>query len=415
MTPEERSKRFWKIREKNDKANEKAAKRAALRKHIDDNHVIISIGIGALIGFIILFVYVICTTPEKNESITYGPTFSKAKEETSAIALETAEVKTVSLNKETEAVKETTPEIRYENIAFSKVNVRSKKSTDSEIIDTLESGELVGVIQDEGEWILVLKNNHTGYVKSDYLGSMIEYKKYNAVQEKAFTNLNIRKGPSKDSEVAFKLDKGSNIQVVATEEPVNGFVQVIYQDKIFYASEDYLGNESEYTEYQKSLDKTPYNDYLISHWGFDKDKQKYLWGKAQELYPKDPNHCYAYLLAVIQRETDFGRDKSNWNSNGTRDLGIMQVNSSNWKELKNVGIITEYNMSNKTCDELQYNDYIGIDAGCYFLNKAISKYGLTEKAYWHYNTGKTSGSGSNKNSKVVWTYYQEWLKRLYQE
>ena len=211
------------------------------------------------------------------------------------------------------------------------------------------------------------------------------------------------------------MDKGSNIQVVATEEPVNGFVQVIYQDKIFYASEDYLGNESEYTEYQKSLDKTPYNDYLISHWGFDKDKQKYLWGKAQDLYPKDPNHCYAYLLAVIQRETDFGRDKSNWNSNGTRDLGIMQVNSSNWKELKNVGIITEYNMSNKTCDELQYNDYIGIDAGCYFLNKAISKYGLTEKAYWHYNTGKTSGSGSNKNSKVVWTYYQEWLKRLYQE
>ena len=78
MTPEERSKRFWTIRKKNDEANKKAAKRAALRKHIDDNYVIISVGIGALIGFIILFVYMICTS-EKNESVTYGPTFSEAE------------------------------------------------------------------------------------------------------------------------------------------------------------------------------------------------------------------------------------------------------------------------------------------------------------------------------------------------
>ena len=303
------------------------------------------------------------------------------------------------------------PSIKYENITFSKVNVRAEKSVDSDIIDTIDQKIMVGVINDEGEWIKVLTpNNKTGYIKSEYIGDMLGYKKYNAVQEKVFTNVNVRTSPETSPDnIAFKLYSGKDVQVVEAGEE---WTEILYQDKSYYIASNYVGNEKEYKDYQASIDKTPYNDYLVEKWGFSKDLQKYTYDLCKEFYPQDPEHYYAFLLSVMQQESDLGRYRSHYNSNGTRDLGIMQVNSCNWADLKKKGLISSYDLNNLTCDELQYNDYINIRAGMDEMNICVNKWGISQNAYYSYNTGKHKTQGTNKGSRLVWNYYTEWCKRL---
>ena len=98
--------------------------------------------------------------------------------------------------------------------------------------------------------------------------------------------------------------------------------------------------------------------------------------------------------------------------NGTRDLGIMQVNSCNWADLKKKGLISSYDLNSLTCDELQYNDYINIRAGMDEMNICVNKWGISQNAYYSYNTGKHKTQGTNKGSRLVWNYYTEWCKRL---
>ena len=49
------------------------------------------------------------------------------------------------------------------------------------------------------------------------------------------------------------------------------------------------------------------------------------------------------------------------------------------------------------------------------MNICVGNHGISENAYYSYNTGKHNKKGTNKNSHKVWAYYNEWCKRLYQE
>ena len=408
MTPEERAENFWKIRNRNLEAERKAKRKKAIKKKLQDNMVYI---FGAvIISILILFCFGIkASMGSKNEN-------TAAVEETTIIpSVEESESRTFENTVVTETtiteIQPTLPNVRYENITFSKVNVRAEKSVDSDIIDTIDQEIMVGVINDEGEWVKVLTpNNKIGYIKSEYIGDMLGYKKYNAVQEKVFTNVNVRTSPETSSDnIAFKLYAGKDVQVVKVGEE---WTEILYQDKSYYIASNYVGNEKEYKDYQASIDKTPYNDYLVEKWGFSKDLQKYTYDLCKEFYPSDPEHYYAFLLGVMQQESDLGRYRSHYNSNGTRDLGIMQVNSCNWADLKKKGLISSYDLNSLTCDELQYNDYINIRAGMDEMNICVNKWGISQNAYYSYNTGKHKTQGTNKGSKLVWNYYTEWCKRL---
>lgn len=406
MTPEEREKNFWKIRNRNLKAERKSKRKKEITKKLQDNMVYI---FGAIIvSVLILFCFGIkASMGSKNEStIVVEETTVPSVEESKRTFENTVIAKTTIAE-----TQPTLPSVKYENITFSKVNVRAEKSVDSDIIDTIDQKIIVGVINDEGEWIKVLTpNNKTGYIKSEYIGDILGYKKYNAVQEKVFTNVNVRTSPETSPDnIAFKLYAGKDVQVVETGEE---WTEILYQDKSYYIASNYVGNEKEYKDYQASIDKTPYNDYLVEKWGFSKDLQKYTYDLCKEFYPQDPEHYYAFLLGVMQQESDLGRYRSHYNSNGTRDLGIMQVNSCNWADLKKNGLISLYDLNNLTCDELQYNDYINIRAGMDEMNICVNKWGISQNAYYSYNTGKHKTQGTNKGSRLVWNYYTEWCKRL---
>ncbi len=264
------------------------------------------------------------------------------------------------------------------------------------------------------------KESHKEFVqiaRDDSEIIFIEKEYFDSIQDNAFTfaKVNVRTAPSLDSDVLCVLDK--NTYVTRLGDRDDEWSEIVINDRIYYVYTYYLGTDEEYNtflETEAAKDTTPYSDDLVNEWGFSYDLQKYLWSAVCS-YTEDRGkreHYYCYLLAVMQHESSLGNDKSNYNDNGTRDLGIMQINSSNWSSLKEAGIITTYSKSNLTCDELQYNDYTGINAGMYYLNDYVDEYGISEKAYFKYNTGKSSGE-SNKNTRKVWSYYQTWLHEIY--
>lgn len=235
----------------------------------------------------------------------------------------------------------------------------------------------------------------------------------------SYDYVNIRSAPNVNSDIYKTLEPKEVIHV--TDERSDGWTEICLDNQIFYVKSEYMGKESGYQEYldeqERKKDHTPYSQYLVDNYGFSFDKQKYLWEKCCTIYTKLENQqkLYAFVLGLMQRESCIGtyNNKSHWNSNGTRDLGIMQVNSCNWNKLKAAGIISSYDPYNLICDELQYNDYIGIDAGFYMLTPYLYKFGINENAYYAYNTGNEHG-GSNNNSRIVWKYYQQWYSRLWE-
>lgn len=421
MPGEERRKRAYEIRKKNLEAKKKAERKKKFM--VSDRFMFI---FGGIIVFLIAILLFAITSVLANRNKTSDIEIKESIVESSIAETDSVNTtlssqiqkvnypKEVTFESENKEILSAEPKYKvlYQNLTFTKINVREKPDMGANIIGQLEQNSPVDVLNHMGDWCEILYNESPAYVKSDYIGDELGYKKYNAKQEVAFVNLNVRTSPNKDEDnVAFKLDEGEFVQVVAESE--NGdWVQVIQDDKLYWIAQEYVGNEQEYKAYQDSLDKTPYSDYLVSKWGFSKDLQKFLYEQCKEGYPSDPVHYYAFLLGTMQQESDLGNDRSHWNKNGSRDLGIMQVNSVNWPDLKKKGIISSYDLNSLTCDELQYNDYICIRAGMSEMNICVANHGISENAYYSYNTGKHKTKGTNTGSALVWGYYKEWCNRL---
>ena len=415
MTGEERAKKFWKIRNKNFKAK----KRKKLLKKLQENYLYISLALSS--SFVVLLLIIglkaSFSTQEVNAAIKEPLTKISQEEDISNHNIWSADSfssdESISETKSSVVLEiDYSKRVQYQSLTFRNTNARKEASLDSDIIAEIPQNTFVDVLEDQGNWIKVLYNGSPAYVKSDYVGTIMEYKKFNSIGKKTFTNVNVRTKPSEDSESAFVLDAGTDVNFVKNE---NGWSEILYNDQTYYIKSDYIGDEDEYKEYQANLDKTPYSTYLVEKYGFSKDLQKYTYDLCKEFYPADPEHYYALLLGMMQQESDFGRERSNYNKNGSRDLGILQVNSCNWKGLKKKGLISSYDMSTLTCDELQYNDYINIRAAMDEINICVNNHGISENAYWSYNTGKHKKKGTNSNSHKVWKYYKEWCNRLYQE
>lgn len=225
----------------------------------------------------------------------------------------------------------------------------------------------------------------------------------------AFANLNIRSTPSLDGEVIGNIPENGVIDNVIRLEGDWALIQ--YDDITGYVNSIYIGTsetKEEYLKNQQNIETQVLkcSSYLEQNYGFTPDQQLYLFNKTKEVYSNtvDQLDYYYYLLAVIQRESDFKRKAYHKNSNGSTDLGLMQINSCMWKELRQNGIISS--------SEDLYDPYININAGMYELNQCVAKYGLSENAYYMYNTGKSKKAGTNKNSHIVWGYFLDWKNRF---
>ena len=131
--------------------------------------------------------------------------------------------------------------------------------------------------------------------------------------------------------------------------------------------------------------------------------QEYIWTRCKKA-TADYEKYYAFILGCIQHESTFRTKATHHNSNGTTDRGIMQINSCNIGKMRRAGLIA-------SAEDL-FDPYKCIDCGFWLMNQYIDKFGVSEDAYYAYNTGKEHG-GSNRNSRKVMSYMSEWNAVLF--
>ncbi|ADO45587.1 Lytic transglycosylase catalytic [Hydrogenobacter thermophilus TK-6] len=100
------------------------------------------------------------------------------------------------------------------------------------------------------------------------------------------------------------------------------------------------------------------------------------------------------LVVIAYVESGLRSDALNRNSNGTYDIGLMQINSSNIPKLKRMGIIQKEEDLWDTCTNIR--------AGAYLLKECIAIYDLSWRAVDCYN----KGSKAKDISKYVWKVYK---------
>lgn len=117
--------------------------------------------------------------------------------------------------------------------------------------------------------------------------------------------------------------------------------------------------------------------------------------RAERIYgvPKE------LLIAIAKTESSLNPRALNKNKNGTYDVGIMQINTSNISLLKRAGIIKEARELWVPCKN--------VEAGAYILKLCVERYGLSWRAVDCYNKGKKAkGVGG-----YVWRVYKH-LKKI---
>ena len=109
--------------------------------------------------------------------------------------------------------------------------------------------------------------------------------------------------------------------------------------------------------------------------------------EAVEYYRIDPKILYC----IAKKESKFNPNAISRNSNGSVDIGVMQINSVHLKELKKYGFQKEH----------LFNPKINIYAGAWLLKRCFNKHGVSEDGITCYN-------GRIENN----TYGYEVLKEL---
>lgn len=100
------------------------------------------------------------------------------------------------------------------------------------------------------------------------------------------------------------------------------------------------------------------------------------------------------LIAIASIESNYNPDVINYNSNGTYDIGIMQINSNWFNKLQQRYKISQTELKNP-CQNIM--------VGAWILSQNINKYGFTWTAIQKYN-------GYNINLKYSKKTYNKLIK-----
>lgn len=123
--------------------------------------------------------------------------------------------------------------------------------------------------------------------------------------------------------------------------------------------------------------------------------QAFCWETVASRYDIEPE----LLQAIAGVESDYRPTALNHNSNGSRDIGLMQINSSHLPQLLSRGI-TEKRLLEEPC--------LSIEVGASILAQLISRYGYNWMAIGSYNAGpgKNRGSARLRYAQRVWARYE---------
>lgn len=120
------------------------------------------------------------------------------------------------------------------------------------------------------------------------------------------------------------------------------------------------------------------------------------WDRAAHYYHVDP----WLLYAIANVESGMNPYAIGKNHDGTRDVGLMQINSSHFTELENRGI-NEYRLMTEPCTSIM--------VGASILSGMIKVYGNNWEAVGAYNAGLKKENYPQRMfyAKKVWNKYQQ--------
>lgn len=157
---------------------------------------------------------------------------------------------------DTNSTNTSTSEKKRTAYAKTKVNMREKRSTDSEILQTLNAGTKLtihGTSQDG--WFKVTCKGKTGYISKEYVvsdPSKVQVQKRTAY---AKTKVNMRKKQSTDSDVVQTLKAGTKVMIYGKSK--DGWFRVRSKGKFGYVKKEYIvSSKSKVEKEDTSQDQT---------------------------------------------------------------------------------------------------------------------------------------------------------------
>lgn len=121
----------------------------------------------------------------------------------------------------------------------------------------------------------------------------------------------------------------------------------------------------------------------------------YCWSRAGEQHAIEPE----LLRAIADVESGLLPDAINHNKDGTRDIGLMQINSSHLPRLSAQGI-TEQRLLEEPC--------LSVEVGASVLAGFIARYGYNWTAVGAYNAGNSPRrqAARLRYARKVWQRYR---------
>lgn len=121
------------------------------------------------------------------------------------------------------------------------------------------------------------------------------------------------------------------------------------------------------------------------------------WEEAARRHDLEPQ----LLLAIAQVESGFKVDALHVNRDGSRDIGLMQINSQHLPRLSRRGI-TEHLLLSDPC--------VAVEAGAFILAEFVARHGYNWTAVGAYNAGSSPAREAVRlrYARKVWTHYHAW-------
>lgn len=131
----------------------------------------------------------------------------------------------------------------------------------------------------------------------------------------------------------------------------------------------------------------------------------FCWEQAASQHNIEPE----LLQAIAAVESGFRAQAMNHtNRNGTRDIGLMQINSIHLPRLLKQGI-TEDRLLNEPC--------LSVEVGASILAEFIQRFGYNWTAVGAYNAGPGSGPEREalrrRYAEKIWAYYEQLVAHRY--
>lgn len=131
----------------------------------------------------------------------------------------------------------------------------------------------------------------------------------------------------------------------------------------------------------------------------------FCWEQAASHHNIEPE----LLQAIAAVESGFRAQAMNHtNRNGTRDIGLMQINSTHLPRLLKQGI-TEDRLLNEPC--------LSVEVGASILAEFIQRFGYNWTAVGAYNVGPGAGPEREalrmQYAQKIWAYYEQLVAHRY--